>query len=133
MVVKPVKGQLPFPSTDSFQMQTLFALTAVVAALAAAVPSGNGNEQMVLAAEKPDMRLIETAPYVQEWKTPSQVLELVKRGQHFMDVTDHPDLGVPSFMAQSTLDLPRSPRVPALVYPMLTKLSNTRCACIPTA
>jgi hypothetical protein len=45
-----------------------------------------------------EMRLIETEPYVQRWASQQDLLDMLRRGEHFMDVTDHADLGMPSFM-----------------------------------
>jgi hypothetical protein len=70
-----------------------------------------------VSAEEP-RRWIELDEGVRVWRTEEQIQRLINDKIHFMDVTDHPDLGPVDGLASSTLPATLTPRHPVhLTYP----------------
>jgi hypothetical protein len=64
-----------------------------------------------VSAEEP-RRWIELDEGVRVWRTEEQIQRLINDKIHFMDVTDHPDLGPVAGLASSTLPATLTPRHP---------------------
>lgn len=71
---------------------------AVLASIFIAVDAApfQASHQQVPLTPGQDRRLIELAPYQQQWMTEQEVDQLIRNGVHFMDITDNKELGVPS-------------------------------------
>ena len=50
------------------------------------------QQKPIMNSANGERRLIELAPYQQQWMTELEVDELIRQGRHFMDVTDNLDL-----------------------------------------
>ena len=91
------------------------------AALVSALPA----QEITLAAQ--DLRLIELSPDQRQWMSESEIDQLIQNDVSFMDITDFQDLGVDSVSLLSDVpDLPRGPRMPNKVVPILKNLDTTR-------
>lgn len=107
-------------------MKSAIIISSALVGIACAFVLTPASQQHVLQQSPTDMRLIELAPNVQKWLTDGQVNELVVKGTHFMDITDYQDLAVKSSAfastTQSLVEIPQTPRVPEMIFPMISEL-----------
>ncbi|KAA8915017.1 hypothetical protein FN846DRAFT_885553 [Sphaerosporella brunnea] len=91
----------------------------ILSALTTNTKSSNAEEQ----------RLIQLSPFETRWVTEEQKLELKRQGRNFMDITEHPDLGLQNAIATATaqkkhITFPEKPAFQDTIKPLLKKLNK---------